>query len=514
MKRQRSEVPAWWTAISEEIRSNGGHVHHYLTFDEASRAQTVTGNVDAGTVLLRIQREDLIAVDRAIILCPWLESKRRTDRGAAIVGRLTNPIADLWIAMALASQRPDRLPYLGSLPESSSYDALPRRWSDDDLRDLLDGTSLYERAGSAKRGAARDYALLKELFETTELDVKHESRDETARIIPIFATPFPPFEIFSDMLAAVSSRAFQIGNTDQGVAMVPLLDLCDHARGADGRKNISYEQQQDGSMLVKSIVALRPGECLKLTYGARGNAQLLLNYGFCIPHNIEPDGSSNDVLEFRIQSSTDVASDTWAVRRPILLRTGPKSYSYGGFAHALEQFFLNGFDDAPSGCSASEIDVQSFLSQCDEEDSEEYDAIYDETGRTEEPDHKSVDDGMIRADNHLDEMNALHCFKMELIRLSESYGSKSAELQNALALKPCPRFYSAILCQSELRTIFFFLRAVDKVQGFLQPGKSSVTEHTFVNCGDDDLSLIEEQTTELANAFIAIRHGALERPLN
>jgi hypothetical protein len=506
MKRQRCEVPTWWTEISDEIQSGGGHVHSTLSFDEGRRTLTVTDKVDGGTVLMSIPSRYLITKDRAILLCPWLKSIGPEHSPIIDEEAFKNSAADLWIAMALACESPDNLLYLQSLPEPSSFDALPRRWSDDDLQDLLSGTSLLERAKAAKRDLIADYSLLKTLFEGSAVDVVKGGQDEIAT--GGGSASFQPFQTFSDMLAAVSSRAFQVGTTDQDVAIVPLLDLCDHARGLDSRKNVSYEIQDDGSMLVRSTGALGPGERLKLTYGALGNTQLLLNYGFCIPHNLEPDGSANDVLEFRIQSSSTSGTEAGA-SSVIYLRTGPKSYSYGPFTSVVDRIFERQVSDKPLGGVDDESDVglQKFLDDEGDNDdsSRDFDDIYGGDSDIEESD-KCV--GKIsRGEANADEMDALMRFRHELIRLYEGYPLKGPELKTALSLKPCPRFYSAVLCQSELRTIAFFVRAIDKVQSLLNKGNAPNLEHFSFHPSENDLSLIEEQTTALAKAYMAIRHG-------
>lgn len=93
------------------------------------------------------------------------------------------------------------------------------------------------------------------------------------------------------MLAAVTSRAFAgMGGSmdDQDIAMVPLVDLCNHRRG-NVTKNVRYVKTSDGSVQVISSQDLDADTVLA---GARGNAQLLLNYGFCIADNMEPDGKT------------------------------------------------------------------------------------------------------------------------------------------------------------------------------------------------------------------------------
>ena len=86
------------------------------------------------------------------------------------------------------------------------------------------------------------------------------------------------------------SRAFaDMGGTyDENIAMVPSLDLCNHCHG-NVAKNLSYTKTSDGSVrVVASDVSA--DTVLAISYGARGNAQLLFHNGFCFSDNIEPDG--------------------------------------------------------------------------------------------------------------------------------------------------------------------------------------------------------------------------------
>ena len=120
----------------------------------------------------------------------------------------------------------------------------------------------------------------------------------------------PSLEDFDDMLAAVTSRAFA-GQEDE-IMMIPILDLCNHSRGKNEEKNLEYKILDDGSVEVRAVVKIKPNENFRLTYGAKSNQQLLLNYGFAMKDNVEPDGSSNDFLEFCCNGTT------------VELKTGPK----------------------------------------------------------------------------------------------------------------------------------------------------------------------------------------------
>jgi hypothetical protein len=82
---------------------------------------------------------------------------------------------------------------------------------------------------------------------------------------------------FSRSLAVVSSRAFEGFRQEHGTScLVPLLDLCNHGRGASftaPRSNLSYRWDEDRSALVvRAKTRLAGGDALVITYGAQGNA--------------------------------------------------------------------------------------------------------------------------------------------------------------------------------------------------------------------------------------------------
>ena len=445
----------------------------------------------------------------------------------------------------MACQSPDNLLYLHSLPESSSFDALPRRWDDIEIQDLLAGTTLLETVKATKRGVFEDYNMMLQQHQNFTEKMKKTTTDENVNdnndkksngtITTNMTASFPSFEKFSDMLAAVTSRAFQIDDSDDDVALVPILDLGNHTRGKTttkfGRKNVSYRYHKtEEFMLVKSTIDIDADECIRLTYGAKSNDQLLLNYGFCIPRNIEPDGSSNDVLKFLIFSDR---TNSPGGDKIIALRAGPKSYSYGGFAATLEKFFNetdnntgmqdNNEDVDHNDVSHEEeddgkpddIDFEDFLNQCDNDNEDE-----DETGDSDDfidlydmkTDERMDDSELAISDPSIKkEIEALKMFKQNLIKMSECYKSyKGTDIQTLLLVKPgypITRMYSTILSLSELRTIYFFVRAIDKVQLALNPNANYPACIMDIITDQEDLDMIEKQTNDLSNAYMAIRHG-------
>ena len=203
----------------------------------------------------------------------------------------------------------------------------------------------------------------------------------------IFNT-FPSIELFDQMLAAVGSRAFDSLGEDEVDVMVPLLDLLNHKRGVGETSDVSYtKQEKDGSILVTAKCDLEAGTSPGITYGAKGNSQLLTRYGFTMRNNIEKDMSSNDEMEIRINGKL------------CRLRTGPKSYTYGCFAKALEcastgtgieQEGENANVGQQQGDDGHDVpdDMEDFLNSCEEED--EFD-VYGEVGEVGEGEEECED---------------------------------------------------------------------------------------------------------------------------
>mmetsp|Transcript_1791 Transcript_1791/g.3987 ORF Transcript_1791/g.3987 Transcript_1791/m.3987 type:complete len:525 (+) Transcript_1791:230-1804(+) len=519
-KRKRCE---WWSLLRDDIVMGGGTVHSALEFSEGDRILSVNQKVCKGEIMLRIPAKKMITKNRALSRCqPWLEEiiRQPSDGSNNIIWH--NSTADLSIAIALAScQSIDNCLYLHSLPDSSSFDALPRRWSDKDMHELLAGTSLLRRIISDKSGAIKDYEMLLERYQ--QLEIKR-TKDNNA-------SWFPSFDKFSDMLAAVTSRAFQIGNTDEDIALVPLLDLGNHNRGKATskleKKNVSYHYDAvEWALIVKSTIDIDMGESIRLTYGAKSNAHLLLNYGFCIQRNLEPDGSSNDILEFRI-GREDENSDN-SRRKIVALRAGPKSYSYGGFVATLEEY-LNEMQSTnvvgngnfsvqgEENKISNDDDFEAFLNECeneDDNDDEEGNDFMDLYGG------KSIESEVADENQEascIEEIEALERFKVDLIKLSKGYRDyKDADISTLLPVKPgsnLSHLYSTILSLSELRTIYFFLRAIEKLQNLIRT--SGNTKQSPESCSIDivtdpeDLELIDTQTDDLANVYMTIRHRGL-----
>ncbi|KAG7359932.1 SET methyltransferase domain containing protein [Nitzschia inconspicua] len=504
MKRQHHEIsnnnsavsspPCWWYQISDEIRSQGGHVADCLEFDDTRREIVINHTVKPETLLFEIPATSMISKEKALKLCPWLKDVKESD-----AVKFNNSTTDLILATAMAAF--PGLLYLQTLPESASFDALPRRWHDNVVRDLLGSTSIYGHVQAAKSGTKQDYERLKGIFQN-----QHQGSSSS----------FPSFPKFDDMLAAVTSRAFQIGNIERDVALVPLLDLCNHSRGKDMKRNVSYqivgsdvEDESPQRMVVRSVATLQPGDTLTLTYGALGNSQLLLNYGFCIANNVEPDGSSNDVLELVIEVDGQVVM--------VPLRAGPKSYSYGCFTKAVDVFrskmIVQDINDAHDAYDEDD-DLERFLNETRGHDNEEhnndsvggFNTIYDPEGWK---DDGNFNEKGLGSNDIKEELHTLINLRQELVKRLKALETAGCDDPISVSTESNPAAYAAILRHSERRTIYFFARAVEKVCQKLSANDETKNDELRFSTSTEDFQLIEEQTTELSNVYLVLRKGIM-----
>ena len=454
-KRQRTDTPSWWKTLVTEIISHGGFVHPNLEFSLTDRRLITNTMIENDQVVLHIPRVNLVCLENEKDRTPWLKEMQTTIDP----DKFYFPWTDALTAWLLSTNTKENQMYLETLPNPSAWDALPRRWSKDDICKYLTGSPLLIRVLKSKEGVASDYRLLCQAFKGEEK---------------------PSLETFSTMLCAVTSRAFDDSNGK--IVMVPILDLCNHARGKKEKKNLTYTTLQDGSIMVKASQKIEANEDLRLTYGAQSNSQLFLNYGFTIPNNIEPDGSSNDFFEFN---------------SGITLRTGPKSYSYGGFVKALEEMTRGNNNNADLMFEDEmEDDMEAFLNECDPSDQVD---IYKEVQHDDEDDEKEAIQ---------EQVTAVQQLRQRLLKKLEEYHCKGTIMKEQLeSNNDSLVHYSALLIQSEQRCLYFFYRVTLKVESLLlEKELADSNEFQVPNLEEEDVALMEVQTTELAKAYMMIRN--------
>jgi len=224
--------------------------------------------------------------------------------------------------------------------------------------------------------------------------------------------------------AVVMSRSFQSPNPVSndpwrdmfrrmdfcGIFMAPGMDFANHKRP----REVSYVSSDgfngNGQVTMKALRDFKAGEFLHITYGAKGNTDLLLRYGFCLKKNVEPDGSSND--RFRVDKDdfrrfVCGADDEGAVKhQEIMLQMAPTAdYTYKPFVELLDvarSHFIEAepilLADREDTAPIRDDDVWDqeedvFAARgADAEDEEEYVAMYGADEESLKPDDDDDDD--------------------------------------------------------------------------------------------------------------------------
>ena len=483
MKRVEREGEAMFDRLVAWIHAQNGYVHESIRFCSQRRELLVADNIPEGTVLLKLPQS-------AVVNRPFLpDSYQELYVELKKEGQFQENGEDISLAMYMANQPSEIKPYLDSLPGVGFLRTLPAHWESEDLSRLLQGSPLLKTVLESKHKLEKDYELVKQVVSRLCTSLPNGGNNIAV----------PSVEVFSLAMALVESRAFALdgmvdSNTIPVSAMIPLLDLCDHRRGSHNgvQKNVSY-CFQEGSVLVRSVRNVNAGKVLRITYGAKSNSLLLLKYGFCLQDNVEPDGSSNDVLMFEAIPNTE------GLHSPVSLRTGPKSYTFGKFVTALG-FFLNEPKLADEEPTTDFDDLNAFLDECNEATEESEGFEWEDSDWEDSPDP-------LPAERVSAEIEALWKFETRLLQVATGYGTRSIEIQKTLSSPAASRdFYCAVLLRSELRTILFFLLAVRRVRNRLQRTTDTEDFKSVIQVDSNDLTLIIDQVEEMAQGYMLIRH--------
>jgi len=177
--------------------------------------------------------------------------------------------------------------YARSLPGDELVASLPSSWSEPELERRLGGTSLFpevlaERAelfslaaalkrvffwrGDEEEGEERDFAFARGAFGVEKLRWARAVFRSRAIALPLAGW------------GRGGSKTKRSGGDDG--ALVPLLDMCNHARDA----GTSLRRRGAAWRLVATRRFTR-GEEVRIDYGGKGNGELLTRHGFVIPNN-------------------------------------------------------------------------------------------------------------------------------------------------------------------------------------------------------------------------------------
>lgn len=463
-------------------------------FDDATRTLTTTQSLAVDTQVLSIPMACIVDCHK---VPEQVWQQLLDDLGNNDARTCHFSVDDLAVAWYLASQPVDFKPYIASLCLTDIANTLPRNWPPDLVQKGLQGSPVLARVMAQKDSVSQDYHWVESIL----------SPGDNNKTVP-------SLEAFDKALAVVSSRAFagkeqQQYATSRGTSnscLIPLLDLCNHQRGAQQpKKNLRYAwEHSTGNMVVHVARTIAAGDALCITYGAQSNAQLLLNYGFCLENNVEPDGSSNNVYEFVVKSSNNHDGDD-SNAKTIILRMGPKSYTYGPLLQVLEALGPAASQEKQeqndiANQAESQDDMEAFLKECEEgsEDDEEDSDCYmymgsgmmtfkrDGTGENE------VDN--IDQQKDFDRL-ALKNFLCRLDKMLQSYPSAVDDGTNDCGLR-----YARILVESEKEILIFYRAIVLHLLSKL--GDKAPPDTKLPNSQ-------EEQVQTLVDAFFQIRYSLL-----
>eukprot|EP00977_Amphora_coffeiformis_P008785 scaffold1992_cov187-Amphora_coffeaeformis.AAC.3 len=464
-----------------------GFCHEAVQWKATTRELTVAQDIAKDTKLFVIPASCIVTAQR------WRSGTPDKEVSLPPQQQLHHRLDDVLIAWYLATQPPALEAYLTSLPMVDIANALPRRWPADLLQRALQGSPVFQHVEAQKRGVAQDYQILQTIM------MRVVNPDEK----------LPSLEAFDQALAVVSSRAFA-GKTEGSACLIPLLDLCNHQRGAQ-TKNLRYAWDNHGNMVVHAARTIaRDNDSLCITYGAQSNGQLLVNYGFCIPDNVEPDGSSNNVYEFKPTPSSSTA---------ITLRMGPKSYTYGPLVQVVEALGSPGADRQGAGNDGDDDDdddgpedggpddMEAFLNECEDEGDDEESGCGDECVYTQ----PLVDDG--EEDNGADNDGAVKEQKrFDCLALENFYKQLASLLQTYTVVKPPPLGddtttrlqYAKLLVGSEQEILRFYQFMVAELLAKLDTDRGKTRTAPIVLSDTQ-----KEQIQSLVDAFFQIRYTSL-----
>lgn len=336
-----------WASLAARLRATrGGEMHPNVGVGwggAIGRGLVALGPIPSGAVIFRIPPSCTLSARDAL----------RSDVGRLVVDAAARarppcalPLGDVALAAHVAvhaATRPDSpfAPY-HRLLDAETFDDSPAWWPPERLDALLTGTHVHPRAVGLRTDA-------RDAFERLAKDAMASEG---------LVDPHDAWRRFRRALVAVHSRSFHLrsdaGTVEDeaaGGALVPLLDCANHHRKPrECEWETVTETRDDGSdpdqdtnrrvVVVRAVRDFAAGDPVRVAYGARGNGDLALRYGFTIPANIEPDGSHNDVVPVRVWASVSTREgegDDPAPEREVTLRMAPSpAYTAGDFADALD----------------------------------------------------------------------------------------------------------------------------------------------------------------------------------
>ena len=199
-----------------------------------------------------------------ILSCKALTNACQTARGAILIFlllQITNGRSEGRIGVANPLTE-----YVKLLP---SRFPLPTFW-DDEERAWLVGTSIEAALEAKLKSLDREFTLLRESTSSIGWCQQHWWNTETGAL---------KFDDWKQVDAMYRSRALDLPGT--GHAMVPCIDMANHASGDDTVALYETDDNGDAVLLLQDTRSIVPGEEITITYGdEKGACEMLFSYGF------------------------------------------------------------------------------------------------------------------------------------------------------------------------------------------------------------------------------------------
>lgn len=190
----------------------------------------------------------------------------QTARGAILIFlllQITNSITHIPGTLGVSTPLTD---YVKFLP---SHVPLPTFWSDPE-RSSLAGTSIEAALNAKLNSLDREFTFLRNATLSIEWCKHYWWDTETGSL---------SFEDWKQIDAIYRSRALDLPGT--GHAMVPCVDMANHASGEDTVAVYETDVQGDAVLLLRDGKHLSVGDEITITYGdEKGACEMLFSYGF------------------------------------------------------------------------------------------------------------------------------------------------------------------------------------------------------------------------------------------
>eukprot|EP00753_Platysulcus_tardus_P017815 PLAT6552.1.p2 GENE.PLAT6552.1~~PLAT6552.1.p2 ORF type:complete len:605 (+),score=328.82 PLAT6552.1:124-1938(+) len=240
--------------------------------------------------------------DKTILKIPLpliitVEMGKESDVGRAMLAARVDLSAtkhcylSIFILMDMQNEDSFYQPYYQILPES--YPNMPIFWSPEEL-EYLTGSYLLQQIRDRKKNIKADY-------------------EQICAAAPEFAASVT-LERFSWARMVVASRNFGIKvNGRKTDGLVPYADMLNHYRPRETKWTFNTDLD---CFTITSLKELEAGQQIYDSYGKKCNSRFLLNYGFAVESNRDPDGKCHNEVRLLFKLH---AEDPWRASKIGLL---------------------------------------------------------------------------------------------------------------------------------------------------------------------------------------------------